>query len=108
MVEPVVRVNELLPPITLRWYRDLFGERELIFSQFEPGPPRVLGTRRTARELVALLPIGNVTLDFTGIEVMSPSFAHEILNLRPAIEVTGMNEDVAISWEMAVDHSRPG
>lgn len=102
MLEPVLRVIDLVPPIDARRYKERFGESPEEFQ------PRILGSRYKARELVARLPVENVTLDFSGIEVMSPPFAHEILNLRPAIEVTGMNEDVAISWEIATERSRPG
>lgn len=97
--EPVLRVVDLLPPVDVRKYRELFRTMsEAIGPLGEPRPPRVLGTRRMARELVSLLPLGKVTLDFDGIEVMSTPFAHEILSLRPTIEVTGMNEEVAASW----------
>jgi hypothetical protein len=110
MLEPVLNVADLVPPVDIGRYRELFGDRA--FEEFardtKPHPPTVLGSRHMARELVAKLPIGNLTLDFTEVEIMSPPFAHEILTLRPKIEVTGMNEDVAISWQMAVEHSQPG
>lgn len=105
--EPVLRVADLLPPVDARRYHELFHKmNEAVGPLGEPRPPRVLGTRRAARELVARLPLGNVTLDFDGIEVMSSPFADEILRLRPAIEVTGMNKDVADCWDLAAGQAR--
>src|SRR4051812_38376110 len=106
--EPGVRVADLLPPVDVVRYNELFRKMSDDFGPLgEPRPPRVLGTRHAARELVARLPLGKVTLDFDGIAVMSTPFAHEILSLRPTIEVTGMNEDVAACWNLVVEQVQP-
>lgn len=103
-----VRVADLLPPVDVRRYNELFHKMsETVGPLGEPRPPRVLATRRLARELVARLPLGEVTLDFDRIAVMSSPFAHEILTLRPTIEVTGMNEDVAACWDLTIEHMQP-
>lgn len=107
-VEPVLRVADLLPPVDVRRYNELFHRMsEAVGPLGEPRPPRVLGTRHAARELVARLPLGKVTLDFDQIAVMSTPFAQEILSLRPTIEVTGMNEDVAACWNLIVEQIQP-
>lgn len=103
-----IRVAELLPPVDVRKYNELFRKMsETVGPLGEPRPPRVLATRHLARELVARLPLGKVTLDFDQIAVMSTSFADEILSLRPTIEVTGMNEDVAACWNLVVEQVQP-
>lgn len=108
MISEPIRVADLLPPVDVGRYNELFRKMsDEVGPLGEPRPPRVLATRHLARELVARLPLGKVTLDFDQIAVMSTSFAHEILTLRPTIEVTGMNEDVAACWDLMVEQVQP-
>ena len=65
-----------------------------------PQPPRVLGTRSTARDLIDRTPEPPRLIDFGGIEVASPPFVSELRIAWPTAEATNMNRDVREVWAL--------
>lgn len=69
---------------------------------------RVFGTRSLAQRLASLLPDGPVTLDCSGVDVVTPPFFDELRSLRgDDLTFEHMNEDVEASLEL-VDERRAG
>jgi hypothetical protein len=104
-----VELATLLPPHpsntpTARYFRRLREERGI--PPVDPAIHRVFATRSMAREVVALLPAAPVVLDCARVEVTGPTFVDELLTLRPDITAENLNEDAAISWELAAERHR--
>jgi len=96
-------VAALIPPIDAS---KLSPEvKALVGDDFDYSKRRGVSPRRLARVMLDALPADTEVLDFTGIEVLSPSVADEILKQRPGIKAVNMNEDVALSWQIAEEHN---
>jgi len=83
-----------------------FYERRLGIENLptEPHPPRVLGTRRAARELLERTPEPPTTLDFDGIEVATSPFLDELRTAWPNAQPENMNEDLAATWDLLTEN----
>lgn len=96
----MINLAEVLPPTSIA--PDTFiGELRISYGlPLTITQHRILATRDLARSVLDLLPSGAIVLDCSDVEVMSPSFIHELRTARADLTFTDMNEDAQASLDL--------